>query len=70
MSDFQNLTTIKLLYDYLWSKGANENTPHAAGVAKVGAGSEDTSDSDTGDEMATQTSSASSLSGEESPERE
>ena len=69
MSDFQTLTTIKLLYEYLWSKGPNRSAPHTAEVAKAGASSEDSSDSDTGDDMATQHSSASSLSGEELPER-
>ena len=65
MSDFQTLTTIKLLYEYLWSKGANGNVPHTSEVAKVGARSEDTSDSDTGEDMAPQPSSASSFSGDE-----
>lgn len=69
MSDFQTLTTIKLLYDYLWSKGTNGNAPHTAEVAKAGARSEDASDSDTGNDTAPQSSSASSLSGEELPAR-
>ena len=69
MSDFQNLTTIRLLYDYLWSKGSNENALHPAEVLKAGSRSEDTSDSDTGDDMAPQPSSASSFSGEELPDR-
>jgi acyl carrier protein len=66
MSDFQTLTTIKLLYNYLWSKGSTRN---AAEVAKAEVSSEDTSDSDTGNDMAPQSSSASSISGEELPER-
>ena len=69
MSDFQTLTTIKLLYEYLWSKGSNGSAPHAAEVVKAASRSEDTSDSDTGDDMAPQPSSASSFSGEESLDR-
>lgn len=69
MSDIQTLTTIKLLYDYLWSKGANGNAPHMAEVAEVGTRSGDTSDTDTGDDTAPEPSSASTLSGEELPDR-
>ncbi|MCJ1260669.1 hypothetical protein MMC22_000531 [Lobaria immixta] len=48
MSDFQTLTTIKLLYDYLWFKGSNGNAPLAAELAKAEVSSEDASDSNTG----------------------
>ena len=69
MSDFQTLTTIKILYDYLWSKGPNGDAPHTDEVAKPGTRSGDASGSETGDDMAPQSSSASSLSGEELPDR-
>lgn len=69
MSDFQTLTTIKLLYEYLWSKGSNGNAPRVAEIAKAEVSSEDASDSDTGNDMAPQSSSASSFSGEELPQK-
>ena len=65
MSDFQTLTSIKLLYDYLWSKGSNGNAQYIAKGAEIGVSSEDTSDSDTGNEMTLPSSSVSSISSEE-----
>ena len=64
MSDFQTLTSIKLLSDYLWSKGSDGNAPHAAEVAKANVSSEDASDSDTENDMAPSSPSVSSISGE------
>lgn len=65
MSEFQALTSIKLLSDYLWSKKSNRKAPLAAETAKVEVGSEDNSDSDTGNDAAILSSSVSSFSGEE-----
>lgn len=65
MSDFQTLTSIKLLYDYLWSKGSNGNAQYITKGVEAGVSSEDTSDSDTGNEMTLPSSSVSSISSEE-----
>ena len=68
MSDFQTLTSIELLSNYLWSKGPNGNASHAAEIAKADPSLEGSSDFDTGNEMAHPTSSVSSISSEELPE--
>ena len=65
MSDFQTLTSIQLLFEYLWSKRYNENAPYTAEVTKAGVSLVDTSDSDTGNEMTLSSSSISSISDEE-----
>ena len=63
MSDFQTSTSIKLLSDYLWSKGPDVNAPDVAEATRLDVSSENASDSGAENDMAP-SSSASSISGE------
>lgn len=65
MSDFQTLTSIKLLSDYLWSKSFGGNVPNAAEFGKADVGSEEASVSSSGNDTALPSSSISSIEGEE-----